>query len=188
MDLQLPDLSRIQALISIRKELPSARIIVLTTFEGNALAYRALKAGAAGYLLKSGIRKELTDAIRIVHTGEKHVPAEIATNLAVQMHYEDLTVREIEVLRAAASGRSNKMIASELFISEETVKVHMKNIMYKLNASDRTRAFSLATAQGFFYKPRRCEPGERPKGQFAPKSPAECHVARPRFREDRKAA
>ncbi|WP_263356737.1 response regulator [Acidicapsa ligni] len=150
MDLQLPDLSGIQALIAIRKEFPNARIIVLTTFEDGALAYRALKAGAAGYLLKSGIRKELTDAIRIVHTGQKHIPVEIATDLAVHMHHEDLTVREIEVLKAAANGRSNKMIASELFISEETVKVHMKNILHKLNASDRTHAFSLATIRGFF--------------------------------------
>jgi DNA-binding NarL/FixJ family response regulator len=150
MDLQLPGLSGIQALIAIRKQFPNARIIVLTTFEDGALAHRALKAGAAGYLLKSGIRKELTDAIRVVHNGQKHIPAEIATELAVHMQYEDLTAREIEVLKAAADGLSNKMIASQLFISEETVKVHMKNILHKLNASDRTHAFRLATARGFF--------------------------------------
>jgi DNA-binding NarL/FixJ family response regulator len=150
MDLQLPGLSGIQALIAIRKEYPHARVIVLTTFEDGALAHRALKAGAAGYLLKSGIRKELTEAIRIVHKGQKHIPSEIATELAVHMHYEDLTAREIEVLKEAANGRSNKMIASQLFISEETVKVHMKNILHKLDASDRTHAFSLATTRGFF--------------------------------------
>ncbi len=123
---------------------------MLTTFESGALAYRAMKAGAAGYLLKSGIRKELTDAIRSVHAGQKHIPAEIASELAVNMHYEELTGREIEVLKAAAHGQSNKMIASQLFISEETVKVHMKNIMHKLNATDRTHAYSLAMNQGFF--------------------------------------
>jgi DNA-binding NarL/FixJ family response regulator len=149
MDLQLPDISGLEAIISLRRDYPKARVIVLTTYEGDVLARRALKAGAAGYLLKSMIRKDLVEAIRAVHAGRKHIPQAIAASLAEHYQDDDLTAREIEVLKAVSGGVSNKIIGSRLFISEATVKAHMKSILHKLGASDRTHAVGIASARGY---------------------------------------
>jgi DNA-binding NarL/FixJ family response regulator len=149
MDLQMPDVNGIDAIGTIRREHPQARIIVLTTYEGDALARRALKAGVVGYILKDMIRTELLEAIRLVHVGKRYIPAKIATELAEHYAEDDLSEREIEVLREVARGTSNKIIASHLSISEATVKAHMQNILLKLGASDRTHAVNIATARGF---------------------------------------
>ena len=149
MDLQMPGLSGIDAITNIRQEFPQARVIVLTTYEGDALARRALKAGVAGYLLKDMIRTELLEAIRSVHLGKRYIPHKIAAELADHYAEDDLSEREIEVLREVARGTSNKIIASHLSISEATVKAHMQNFMVKLGASDRTHAVSIASARGF---------------------------------------
>jgi len=149
MDLQMPDLNGIDAILTIRQEYPQARIIVLTTYEGDALARRALKAGVVGYILKDMIRTELLKAIRSVDAGNRYIPQKIASELAEHYAQDDLSEREIEVLREVARGTSNKIIASHLFISEATVKAHMQNILVKLGASDRTHAVSIATARGF---------------------------------------
>ena len=148
MDLRLPDESGIDALKSIRKEFPEARIIMLTTFEGDVEIQRALEAGARGYMLKSMPPKELLDVIRHVHAGKKRVPPQLAAQLAEHMSDEDLTTREIEVLRQIAGGNRNRDIAEKLFISEETVKVHIKHIMEKLGASDRTQAVAIGLRRG----------------------------------------
>jgi len=148
MDLRLPDVSGIDALIAIRSEFPDARIVIFTTFNGDMEIQRALKAGACGYLLKSTPRKELIEAIRKVHSGKKSVPPEVAAHLAEHMSGDALTDREIEVLRLISGGNRNKDIAERLFISEETVKVHMKHIMEKLGASDRTQAMAIAVRRG----------------------------------------
>jgi len=148
MDLRLPDISGIDAVIAIRSEHPEARIIMLTTFEGDVEIQRALEAGARGYLLKSMPPKDMVEAIRQVHAGKKRIPAEIASHLAEHMGDEALTEREIEVLRAIAEGNRNRDIANQLFISEETVKVHIKHIMEKLNASDRTQAVAIGVRRG----------------------------------------
>ena len=149
MDLQMPDLNGIDAILTIRQEYPQARVIVLTTYEGDALARRALKAGVVGYILKDMIRTELLEAIRSVDAGNRYIPKKIASELAEHYAQDDLSEREIEVLREVARGTSNKIIASHLFISEATVKAHMQNILVKLGASDRTHAVSIATARGF---------------------------------------
>ena len=149
MDLQMPDVNGIDAVVAIRQEHPQARIIVLTTYEGDALARRALKAGVAGYILKDMIRTELLAAIRSVHVGKRYIPQRIAAELADHYAEDDLSDREIEVLREVARGTSNKIIASHLSISEATVKAHMQNILLKLGASDRTHAVSIATTRGF---------------------------------------
>ena len=149
MDLQMPDLNGIDAIVTIRQEQPQARIIVLTTYEGDVLARRALKAGASGYILKDLIRTELLDAIRAVYGGRRYIPQRIAAELAEHYAEDDLSEREIEVLRQVARGTSNKIIASHLSISEATVKAHLKNIMLKLGASDRTHAVNIATTRGF---------------------------------------
>ena len=149
MDLQMPSLNGIDAIATIRQEHPQARIIVLTTYEGDVLARRALKAGATGYLLKDMIRTELLEAIRAVHLGRKYIPQKIAAELVDHYAEDDLSEREIEVLREVARGTSNKIIASHLSISEATVKAHMKNILLKLGASDRTHAVNIATTRGF---------------------------------------
>ena len=149
MDLQMPDLNGIDAIVTIRHEQPQARIIVLTTYEGDVLARRALKAGATGYILKDLIRTELLDAIRAVYAGRRYIPQKIAAELAEHYAEDDLSEREIEVLRQVARGTSNKIIASRLSISEATVKAHLKNIMLKLGASDRTHAVNIATTRGF---------------------------------------
>jgi len=148
MDLRLPDISGIDAMIGIRSEFPDARIVMLTTFEGDVEIQRALQAGARGYLLKSTPPDELVQAIRQVHAGKKRVPAEVAAQLAEHMSFESLTPREVEVLREVAEGNRNKDIAQRLFISEETVKVHIKHIMDKLGANDRTQAISIGVRRG----------------------------------------
>lgn len=149
MDLQMPDLNGIDTIVAIRQEHPQARIIVLTTYEGDVLARRALKAGVVGYILKDMIRTELLEAIRSVYAGSRYIPQKIAAELAEHYAEDDLSDREIEVLREVARGTSNKIIATRLFISEATVKAHMQNILVKLGASDRTHAVSIATARGF---------------------------------------
>ena len=148
MDLRLPDVSGIDALIAIRTEFAEARIIMLTTFEGDVEIQRALEAGARGYMLKSMPPRELVEVIRQVHLGRKRVPAEVASHLAEHVSDEALTVREIDVLRHIAGGNRNRDIADRLFISEETVKVHVKHIMEKLGASDRTQAVAIAVRRG----------------------------------------
>jgi DNA-binding NarL/FixJ family response regulator len=148
MDLRLPDLSGIDAMIAIRSEFADARIVMLTTFEGDVEIHRALQAGARGYLLKNMPPSELAEAIRQVHKGKKRVPPEVAAQLAEHMSDEELTAREIEVLQKVAGGNRNRDIAELLFISEETVKVHIKHIMDKLGASDRTQAIAIAVRRG----------------------------------------
>ncbi len=148
MDLRLPDLSGIDAMIAIRTEFPEARVVVLTTFEGDVEIQRALQAGARGYLLKNMPPSEILDVIRHVHAGKKRVPPEVAAQIAEHMSDEVLTAREVEVLRKIGGGNRNKDIADLLFISEETVKVHIKHIMDKLGAKDRTQAIAIAVRRG----------------------------------------
>lgn len=148
MDLRMPDMSGIEAITKIRGEFPDARIVVLTTYGGDAQAAAALKAGAAGYLLKNLVRKELLETIRAVHSGKRRVPPEIATEIAEHVADDALTGRELDVLRRVAAGKSNKLIAAELDISEGTVKTHMKSILPKLDASDRTHAVMIALKRG----------------------------------------
>jgi DNA-binding NarL/FixJ family response regulator len=148
MDLRLPDMSGIEAMSSILKNFPKARVIILTMFEGDVEIQRALKAGAYGYLLKTMPPKELVRVIRRVHTGKKHIPPEIAANLAEHFSNVNLTAREIEVLEQIAQGNRNREIAEILYISEETVKVHIKHIMDKLEARDRTEAVAIAIRRG----------------------------------------
>jgi DNA-binding NarL/FixJ family response regulator len=149
MDLQMPGINGIEAITKIRREFPDARIVVLTTYQGDIQALRALRAGAAGYLLKSMLRKELVDAIRIVHAGKRRIPSEIAAELAEHIADESLSEREIEVLRRVANGNSNKIIASQLSLSEPTVKGHVQSILSKLGANDRTHAVTIAIRRGF---------------------------------------
>jgi len=148
MDLRLPDMSGIDAMIAIRTKYPEARIIMLTTFEGDVEIQRALEAGARGYMLKSMPPKDLLDVIRQVHSGKKRIPPEIAAQLAEHLSDESLTGREIEVLKQVANGNRNRDIADQLFISEETVKVHIKHIMEKLGANDRTQAVAIGIRRG----------------------------------------
>ena len=148
MDLRLPDMSGIETLIAIRSEFPDARIIMLTTFEGDVEIKRALEAGARGYMLKSMPPKDLVEVVRQVHAGKKRIPAQLAAQLAEHMSDEVLTEREVEVLGQIAGGNRNRDIAERLFISEETVKVHIKHIMEKLGASDRTQAVAIGVRRG----------------------------------------
>jgi DNA-binding NarL/FixJ family response regulator len=148
MDLRLPDISGIDALIAIRAEFPEACIVMLTTFEGDVEIQRALEAGARGYMLKTTPAKDLVEFIRQAHAGKKRIPADVAAHLAEHMGEETLTPREAEVLRHLAEGNRNKDIGDLLFISEETVKVHIKHIMEKLGASDRTQAVAIAVRRG----------------------------------------
>ncbi|HKG23089.1 MAG TPA: response regulator transcription factor [Blastocatellia bacterium] len=148
MDLRLPDMSGIDALIAIRAEFTEARVIMLTTFEGDVEIQRALEAGARGYMLKSMPPGNLVEVIRQVHAGKKRVPSEVAAHLVEHLGDEPLTPREIDVLRHIAGGNRNRDIAERLFISEETVKVHIKHIMEKLGASDRTQAVAIALRRG----------------------------------------
>jgi DNA-binding NarL/FixJ family response regulator len=148
MDLRLPDMSGIETLIAIRKVFPEARIIMLTTFEGDVDIRRSLEAGARGYMLKNMPPNELVEVIRQVHKGKKRIPAQVAAQLAEYFGDDDLTGREIEVLQQIASGKRNRDIADCLFISEETVKVHIKHIMEKLGASDRTESVAIAVRRG----------------------------------------
>jgi len=148
MDLRLPDISGIDAMVTIRAEFPEARILILTTFEGDVEVQRALEAGARGYLLKNMPPGELAQVIRQVHAGRKRVPPEIAARLAEHMGEDSLTPREVDVLRQVAWGLRNRDIAGALNISEETVKVHIKHIMEKLAANDRTQAIAIAVRRG----------------------------------------
>ena len=151
MDLRLPDMSGIDAMIAIRAEFPNARIVILTTFEGDIQIQRALQTGARAYLLKSSPPKELIDTIRQVHAGKKRIPPEVASQLAEHFSDEALTDREVEVLQSIAGGNRNRDIANALFISEETVKVHIKHIMDKLGASDRTEAVAIGIRRGIIH-------------------------------------
>ncbi|MEO8937336.1 MAG: response regulator transcription factor [Burkholderiaceae bacterium] len=148
MDLLLPDMSGIDAMIEIRKDFPKAQVIILTTYRGDAQSLRALQAGASGYLLKSMLRKDLVETIRLVHSGIRHVPAEVASDIAEHLLSQPLTDREIQVLRLVAIGNSNKRVAMHLGVSEDTVKAHMKNISSKLMANDRTHAVTIALKRG----------------------------------------
>jgi DNA-binding NarL/FixJ family response regulator len=149
MDLQMPVMNGIDAMKAIRAEFPDARFIVLTTYQGDVQALRALKAGAAGYLLKSMIWKDLPESIRVVHSGRRRIPPEVAAALAEHVADDFLSEREVEVLRRVAQGSSNKMIAAELSVSEATIKAHVKSILAKLGANDRTHAVTIAVKRGF---------------------------------------
>lgn len=151
MDLRLPDLNGVETIIAIRAEFPDARIIMLTTFEGDVEIQRALEAGARGYMLKSMPPKDLVEGIRQVHAGKKRISPQLAAQLAEHMSDESLTIREIEVLRQIAEGNRNRDIGEKLFITEETVKVHIKHIMEKLGASDRTQAIAIAIRRGIIH-------------------------------------
>ena len=148
MDLRLPDRNGIETMIAIRSEFEDARVIMLTTFEGDVDIKRALEAGARGYMLKSMPPKDLVDVIRQVHAGKKRIPPQLAAQLAEHMSDEALTEREVEVLGQIAGGNRNRDIAERLFITEETVKVHIKHIMEKLGASDRTQAVAIGIRRG----------------------------------------
>jgi DNA-binding NarL/FixJ family response regulator len=148
MDLRLPDISGIDVLIAIRAEDPDACIVMLTTFEGDVEIQRALEAGARGYVLKTTPAKDLVEVIRQAHAGKKRIPADVAAHLAEHMGDETLTPREAQVLQQLAEGNRNKDIGELLFISEETVKVHIKHIMEKLGASDRTQAVAIGVRRG----------------------------------------
>lgn len=149
MDLRLTDMNGIDAIKAICSEYPDARIVVLTTYLGDVQVLRALKAGAMGYLMKATLRRDLLDTIRAVHKGQRRVPPEVASELAEHAMDDELTDREIEVLKLIAAGRTNKMVGDDLGISEDTVKGHMRNILSKLNASDRTHAVTIALRRGF---------------------------------------
>jgi DNA-binding NarL/FixJ family response regulator len=148
MDLQMPGMNGIDAMIAIRAEFPDARFIVLTTYTGDVQIVRALKAGARAYLLKSLLHRELLDTIRAVHAGQKRIPPEVAAELADHAADDSLTLREVEVLRLIAAGNANKMIADQLSITEETVKAHVKSILSKLDANDRTHAVTIGLKRG----------------------------------------
>jgi len=148
VDLRLPDLSGIEVITAIRAQHANARLIVLTTFDGDVEIQRALKAGASGYLLKNMPAKQIVDTIRAVHAGKRGIPPQIALQIAEHLSEESLSQRELEVLRHVAEGNRNRDIADLLNISEETVKVHLKHIMEKLGASDRTQAVAIAVRRG----------------------------------------
>ena len=150
MDLQMPEMSGIDAIGAIRAEFPEARIIVLTTYTGDVQVFRALKAGARAYLLKGLLRKELIETIRAVHAGQKRLAPEIASEIAEHATDDSLTPREIDVLRLIAGGNANKEIAAQLSLTEETVKGHVKNILAKLGAKDRTHAVTIGIKRGIF--------------------------------------
>jgi len=149
MDLQMPIQNGIETIREIRKDFPDARFVILTTYQGDVQALNALKAGATGYLLKSTLRNDLLDTIRAVHLGKKSIPPEIAAQLAAYVTQDALSEREIEVLKRVATGTSNKSIASQMSLSEATVKSHMQNILAKLEAKDRTHAVTIAMKRGF---------------------------------------
>jgi len=149
MDLRLPDLNGIDVMLAIRADFPEARFVLLTMFVGDAEIHRALQAGAYAYLLKSMPPEQIVETIRQVYAGKKRVPPEIASTLAEHLGEKPLTNREVDVLRQVAEGNRNRDIGKQLFISEETVKVHIKRIMEKLGASDRTHAMTIATRRGF---------------------------------------
>jgi DNA-binding NarL/FixJ family response regulator len=148
MDLQMPEMNGVEAMIAICEEFPGARIIVLTTYTGDVQVLRALKAGARAYLLKGLLRKELLETIRLVHAGQKRILPEVASGLAEHATDDALSAREIEVLRLVSGGNANKEIAAQLSIAEETVKGHIKNILAKLDANDRTHAVTIGLRRG----------------------------------------
>ena len=151
LDIRLPDISGIDALIAIRKEDSSARVIMFTTSQGDVEIQRALRAGARGYMLKSTPPRELLDAIRSVHRGLTRIPAEVATQLAENLAADALTARELEVLSSMASGNRNREIAANLGIAEMTVKIHVSHVMEKLGATDRTEAVAIALRRGIIH-------------------------------------
>ena len=151
IDLRMPVLSGVEAIAAIRREFPGARIIVLTTYDGDEDIYRSLQAGAQGYLLKDVFFEDLEEAIRKVHAGSRRIPSEVAERLAERMSGSDLTGRELEVLQQIVAGRSNKEIGTHLSISEATVKSHINNILSKLGVSDRTQAATTALQRGIVH-------------------------------------
>jgi DNA-binding NarL/FixJ family response regulator len=151
LDLRMPDISGIDVLSAILREFPDARLVILTTFEGDVEIQRALAAGARGYVLKTTPPAELVEMVRQVHAGRKRIPQDVAAQLAEHFADEALTGREIEVLQHVASGNRNRDIAERLLISEETVKVHVKHIMEKLGARDRTSAVAIALRRGIIH-------------------------------------
>jgi len=151
MDLRMPVMSGLEATIAIRAEFPHARIIVLTTYDGDEEIYRALQAGARSYLLKDSLRKELLEVIRAVHAGERRIPAAIAQRLAEHPYHSELTARELEVLKLIVKGLANKEIAAALFISEPTVKTHLARVFAKLGVEDRTQAATQALRRGIIH-------------------------------------
>jgi DNA-binding NarL/FixJ family response regulator len=151
MDLRLPALPGVDAIVAIRREYPNARIIVLTTYDGDEDIYRALQAGARGYLLKDMSGDELMEAIRTVHAGRSRIPALVAQRLADRVGGQDLTSRELEVLKLIVAGKSNKEIGKDLFISEATVKTHINNLLSKLGVTDRTQAATTALQRGIVH-------------------------------------
>ncbi len=153
MDLRMPRLGGVEAITQIRRQHPGARVIVLTTFDGDEDIYRAIQAGAKGYLLKGMSAEELIDAIRAVHAGKSRIPSMVAEKLADRMSGPGLTSRELEVLRGIVAGRSNKEIGTDLSISEATVKTHINNLLSKLGAADRTQAATMALQRGIVHLP-----------------------------------
>jgi len=151
MDLRMPQMDGVSAITAIRAEFPGARIIVLTTFDGDEDIYRGLRAGAKGYLLKDAGREALLEAIRGVHAGQTRIPADVASKLAERMSGPELTPREREVLELMVSGKSNQEIGSHLFIAEGTVKAHVNNILAKLDVNDRTQAVTTAIKRGIVH-------------------------------------
>lgn len=149
MDLRMPDMNGVDVIQKIREKYPKALVIVLTTYLGDVQALRALKAGAMGYLMKATLRRDLLDTIRAVYLGQRRLPPEVASELAAHALDDALTEREIEVLKQVAAGCSNKVVAERLRISEDTVKGHIRNILSKLDASDRTHAVTIAIKRGF---------------------------------------
>src|SRR5262249_23930824 len=148
MDVRMPEMDGIEAITAIRREYPDGRFIVLTTYDGDEDIYRALQAGAPAYLLKDSLREGPVDAIRARHAGQRRIPSEVANRLAERMNRTELTARELEVLKLVAQGKSNKLVAAELSISEGTVKIHVNNILSKLGCSDRTHAATFALQKG----------------------------------------
>jgi len=148
LDLQMPVMSGLEAIVAIRAIDPEARIVVLTTYQGDAQAVRALKAGASGYLLKSSLRHELLETIRLVHAGRRFILPEVAQEIALHSVQEALSAREIEILESIAAGGANKMIARRLGLSEDTIKAHIRSIFSKLDVNDRTQAVTTALRRG----------------------------------------
>jgi len=149
MDLRMPEMNGIDATATILEEFPQARIIILTTYAGDVSASRAFRSGARGYLLKGALRTELISTIRKVHAGHRHIPNEIAGGIAAHVSSDELTTRELEVLQSVATGKSNKAVADSLKISEDTVKGHVRNVLAKLRANDRTHAVMIALERGY---------------------------------------